>query len=62
MVARRQRGPVGAWAQERVRRIGVLLPAASDDAEFQTRDAIDLDGRFDSDMCILGVKRVLGSI
>ena len=53
---------MGAWAQERVRRIGVLLHAASDDAEFQTRDAIDLDGRFDSDMCILGVKRVLGSI
>ena len=31
--------PVGAWAQqgERVRRVGVLLPAATDDTDFQVR-------------------------
>ena len=33
--------PLAAWAQqtERVRRIGVLLPGAADDTEFQTRVA-----------------------
>jgi putative ABC transport system substrate-binding protein len=33
--------PVAAWGQqrERVRRIGVLLPATADDAVFQTRMA-----------------------
>ena len=31
--------PVAAYAQqgERIRRVGVLLPAAADDSEFQTR-------------------------
>jgi putative tryptophan/tyrosine transport system substrate-binding protein len=36
--------PLAAWGQERVRRIGMLLPAAADDAEFQTRVGAFLEG------------------
>jgi hypothetical protein len=38
--------PLQAWAQqgERVRRIGVLLPATADDAEFQARVGAFLQG------------------
>jgi putative ABC transport system substrate-binding protein len=36
--------PLAAGAQERVRRIGVLLPAAADNAEFQARLAAFLQG------------------
>jgi len=38
--------PLAARAQqvERVRRIGILLPAAADDAEFQTRVGAFLEG------------------
>jgi putative ABC transport system substrate-binding protein len=36
--------PFAARAQERVRRIGVLLPAAADDAEFQARFGAFLQG------------------
>jgi putative ABC transport system substrate-binding protein len=36
--------PLAARAQQRVRRIGVLIPAAADDAEYQTRIAVFLQG------------------
>jgi hypothetical protein len=36
--------PVAARAQQTIRRIGVLLPAAADDAEFQTRVGAFLEG------------------
>ena len=42
-------GGAAAWplpvrAQQTIRRIGMLLPAAADDAEFQTRVAAFLEG------------------
>jgi putative ABC transport system substrate-binding protein len=36
--------PLAARAQQTIRRIGMLLPAAADDAEFRTRVGAFLDG------------------
>jgi putative tryptophan/tyrosine transport system substrate-binding protein len=36
--------PLAARAQQTIRRIGMLLPAAADDAEFQTRVGAFLEG------------------
>ena len=36
--------PVVARAQQTIRRIGMLLPAAADDAEFQTRAGAFVEG------------------
>src|SRR5438034_7720215 len=41
--------PLAARAQERVRRIGIILPAAADDAQFQARV-----GAFHQGLALLG--------
>jgi putative tryptophan/tyrosine transport system substrate-binding protein len=46
--------PVGAWAQQGVRRIGVLLPAATDDPGFQARLAALREGLAQSGWTIGG--------
>ena len=47
--------PLAARAQQTIRRIGMLLPAAADDAEFQTRVGAFLEGLWQSGLLFASI-------